>query len=354
VRILILNWKDLAHPNAGGAEVYTEHVARHLLGKGHDVTLFASAVRDRPERETVDGLPIVRRGSRYTVYREARKFWREARQAPYDIVIDEINTRPFMAPRFVGDVPVVALMHQLAKEMWRYEMPLPLALAGRYVLEPWWLRTYRQIPVMTDSPSSATSFAAYGITNAIPLPMGSEEFVRPEVERESTPTVVFLGRLVRSKRPEHAVAAFEVLRREVPEAQLWLLGDGPYGDKLKSDVPAGVSMLGHVSFTERQERLARAHVLVATSVREGWGLNVSEAAAVGTPAIGYDVAGLSDSVPASGGHLVPEDPDALGRALVDFFQGRLALTPRTSTVPWNVVGDAVEQVLLDRLAADPH
>ena len=49
---------------------------------------------------------------------------------------------------------------------------------------------------------------------------------------------------------------------------------------------------------------ARAHVLVATSVREGWGLNVSEAAACGTPAIGYSVPGLVDSIPASGGALV--------------------------------------------------
>ena len=350
MRILILNWKDLAHPNSGGAEVYTEEVARHLVHKGHDVTLFASAVRDRPEQEIVNGVSVVRRGSRFTVYREARRFWRETKPNAFDVVIDEINTRPFMSPRFVGDVPVVALMHQLAREIWRYEMPLPLALAGRYVLEPWWLRTYRTIPVMTDSPSSARSFERYGISNAIPLPMGSEEFLRPDVDRETRPTVVFLGRLVRSKRPDHAVEAFQMLQREIGDARLWLIGDGPYGDRLQRALPAGVEMLGRVPFAERQERLARAHVLVATSVREGWGLNVSEAAALGTPTIGYDVAGLCDSIPASGGHLVAATPDALGSALIEFFQGRLALTPRTSTVPWHVVGEAVEQLLLERVA----
>ena len=76
-----------------------------------------------------------------------------------------------------------------------------------------------------------------------------------------------------------------------------------------------------------RERLARAHVLVATSIREGWGLNVSEAAACGTPTIGYSVPGLVDSVRASGGALVEPTPTALGTALVDFFAGELRLEP---------------------------
>ena len=126
MRILILNWKDLAHPNSGGAEVYTEEVARHLVAQGPR----RHVVRERSTRSArtgdVNGVSIVRRGGRFTVYREARRFWRETQPNTFDVVIDEINTRPFMSPRFVGDVPVVALMHQLAREIWRYEMPLPL------------------------------------------------------------------------------------------------------------------------------------------------------------------------------------------------------------------------------------
>ena len=104
-------------------------------------------------------------------------------------------------------------------------------------------------------------------------------------------------------------------------------------------------MLGRVSNSERAELLSRAHVLVATSVREGWGLTVSEAAVCGTPSIGYAVPGLVDSVPASGGALVDPNPDALGDALVRFFDGALRLTPRASTRPWSEVAEAVERRL---------
>jgi glycosyltransferase involved in cell wall biosynthesis len=98
------------------------------------------------------------------------------------------------------------------------------------------------------------------------------------------------------------------------------------------------------------ERLVRAHVLVSTSIREGWGLNVSEAAMCGTPTIGYSVPGLVDSIPASGGALVDPDPKALGQALFDFFSGRLRLRPVNSLVPWAEVADVVEQRLLAAVA----
>jgi glycosyltransferase involved in cell wall biosynthesis len=89
--------------------------------------------------------------------------------------------------------------------------------------------------------------------------------------------------------------------------------------QLRKSTPPGVQFLGAVSQTEKFERLQRAHVLIATSVREGWGLVVSEAAIVGTPSIAYDVAGLRDSVSASGGFLTAPNPEALGRALCEYF-----------------------------------
>src|SRR5204863_8545571 len=128
LRVLIFNWRDRAHPAAGGAEVYVEEVATRWVAAGHQVTLFCAAVPDRPERETVGGVAIVRRGSRLSVYRHARRFWLSEARAHFDLVIDCINTRPIATPRFVTDVPVVALVHQVAREVWWYEAPLPVAV----------------------------------------------------------------------------------------------------------------------------------------------------------------------------------------------------------------------------------
>jgi glycosyltransferase involved in cell wall biosynthesis len=348
VRILIFNWKDLAHPLAGGAEVLTEEVARGLVSRGHSVTLFASSVPGRPEREEVEGVAVVRRGGRLGVYRAAREFWAEQPKHAFDVVVDEINTRPFLAPRFVRDTPTVALIHQLAREIWFYETPFPLSVLGRYVLEPRWLRMYRDLPAMTVSRSSADSLVRHhGWQYITVIPEGSTPHAVPDVPKEPEPTVVFLGRLVAMKQPEHALRAFALLRARHPEAKLWVIGEGPLLERLRKEATPRVTFFGRLRAEELRERLARAHVLVAPSVREGWGLNVSEAAACGTPAIGYALAGLVDSIPASGGALVAPSPQALGNALVDFFAGRLRLEPRISTVPWPDVAEAVERRLLE-------
>lgn len=321
----------------------TEEVARELVARGHAVTLFAAGVAGRPEHELRDGVEIVRRGGRLGVYRAARRFWSERGRGQYDVVVDEINTRPFLTPRWITDTPIVALIHQLAREIWFDETPFPISILGRYVLEPWWLRAYRDVPALTVSASSRESLVRlHGWRDVTVIPEGSTPHPVPSVRKEDDPTVVFLGRLVAMKRPEHALRAFELLERSFPDARLWVIGDGPRLSRLERSAPPGVTFLGRLDRDELIERLARAHVLVATSVREGWGLNVSEAAACGTPAIGYRVPGLVDSIPASGGALVEPHAEQLGRALVDFFSGRLPLRPRISTVPWSEVSTVVE------------
>jgi glycosyltransferase involved in cell wall biosynthesis len=352
VRVLILNWKDLEHPAAGGAEVFTENVARELVSRGHEVTLFVARVAGRPELEIKSGVQVIRRGSKLTVYREARRFWQHEANGWADVVVDEVNTRPFLTPRYIDSTPVVALIHQVAREVWASETPFPVSILGRYFFEPRWLRAYRHVRVLTDSPSSAQSLREYGLRDIQPVPLGADPVeVSPLVEKEAEPTIVFLGRLASTKRPHHAISALQHLRAEMPNARLWVLGDGPMRARLEREQHSSVEFFGRVSAQEREDRLARAHVLVATSEREGWGLNVSEAASCGTPTIGYRVSGLVDSVPASGGELVDPNPKALGDALRAFFAGTLQLTPRVSTVPWADVCSAVETQLLDVVAA---
>jgi glycosyltransferase involved in cell wall biosynthesis len=350
VRILVFNWRDLAHPAAGGAEVWTEAVARQLVKRGHDVTIFSAAVAGRPVEERVESVRIVRRGSRLGVYRHARRFWREEGEK-FDVVLDEINTRPFLTPRYVRNVPIVAIAHQVAREVWFEETPPPVAVVGRYLMEPRWLREYAVIPTLTLCESSADSLRSYGLTDVRPITPGGDALVVHEAEKEPTPTVAFLGRLVSSKRPDHAIRAVELLRESHPDARLWMMGEGPMLKSLAKGSPEAVDFLGRASHAERDKRLARAHVLIATSVREGWGLTVSEAASFGTPSIGYRVCGLVDSIAASGGHLVDESPEALADALRRFFDGDLLLEPRISTQPWSVVAEAIEAVLLEAAGA---
>jgi O-antigen/teichoic acid export membrane protein len=172
LRILAYNWRDLAHPRAGGAEVYLQSVAREWVRCGHEVTIFCASVENRPAREVADGVEIIRRGGRLGVYRQARRYWQREGDGKYDLVVDCVNTRPFLCPRFAGNVPIVAVVHQVAREIWRYETPWPISVLGRYLLEPAWLRAYRDVPVVTVSESSRESLAEYGLRRVTVVPEG--------------------------------------------------------------------------------------------------------------------------------------------------------------------------------------
>jgi glycosyltransferase involved in cell wall biosynthesis len=268
------------------------------------------------------------------------------------LVVDEVNTRPFGCPQWVTGVPVVALIHQVAREVWFHETWLPVAILGRFGLERHWLAPYRNTPTVTVSASSKQSLEKYGLCNVSVVPEGFIPQVGGPVPppKESTLTLAFVGRLKGNKRPHDAIKAFRIVRKVVPDARLWVIGTGPMERRLRRGAPDGVEFLGRVSDDEKHDRLARAHALLVTSVREGWGLVVTEAAAVGTPSFGYDVAGLRDSISMSGGVLVDEHPKALASSLLDEFAALIAgahVAEPLGVITWPEVASSILAVAVD-------
>jgi glycosyltransferase involved in cell wall biosynthesis len=293
----------------GGAEVFTREVAKRWVKAGHEVTLFTSEFPSCRREEVLDGVHVVRAGGRFGVYWNAKRFYRRVfSKEGHDVVIDEINTRPFFAPKFVKNgEKVVALIHQLAREYWFYETPFPVSYIGYYFLENRWLRNYVDVPTVTVSESTKGDLVELGFRkmSVVSEGLGFRPLAKVPM-KEERPVVVFVGRLKRAKRPDHAIRAFRIVRKKVPDAELWVLGDGPSRKDLGGIAGDGVRFFGGLGDAERRDRIGRSWVLVNPSVREGWGLNVVEANALGTPCVAYDVAGLRDAVKESETGLLAE------------------------------------------------
>jgi glycosyltransferase involved in cell wall biosynthesis len=327
MRILWYNWRDIKNPDAGGAEVFTHEVCKRLLG-GKDgaqsITLFAASFDGSKPEEIVDGIRIVRAGSKYSVYKKAKEFYLQNKDN-FDIVIDEVNTKPFGTPSFVHDKPIVALIHQLAREFWFYETKFPINILGYYFLEKYWLSKYRNVTTMTVSNSTMQDLKHLGFTDVHVVPEGlsfSPLHALPEIEIK--PTVLFVGRLKKAKRPDDALKAFRKIKDEIRDAKFWMVGSGYMEGELRAMVhkmfpdesaAADITIFGRQTSEKKLELMSRAHVLLVPGVREGWGLVVTEANAMGTPAVAYDVPGLRDSViDGVTGKLVHKD-DYLGMAI---------------------------------------
>jgi glycosyltransferase involved in cell wall biosynthesis len=305
----------------GGAEVFTREVAKRWAEAGHEVTLFTSVFPGCRGEEFLDGVRVVRAGGRYSVYWKAKEYYKKRfSKEDYDVIIDEINTKPFFTPKFVNNgEKTFALIHQLAREYWFYETPFPISYIGYYFLEGRWLRNYVDVPTVTVSESTRQDLLSLGFKKVFVVPEGINFTPLSEVsEKEEYPVVVYAGRLKRAKRPDHAVRVFKIVKEKFQNAELWIIGDGPFRKELERIAGEGVKFFGGLPNEGRRRLLAKAWVLVNPSVREGWGLNVIEANALGTPCVAYDVAGLRDSVRnGETGMLVPNgDVEALANAII--------------------------------------
>jgi glycosyltransferase involved in cell wall biosynthesis len=319
VRLAVLNWRDLAHSDSGGAEVFVDEVTRRWVDAGNHVTLYSSGSLDLPSSDARHGVRIERVGRLKTGSHHLRAPSKV--KSGFDVVLESVNTVPYFLPyRLRSGPPFVALVHQMAVDVWDAHLPRLLAKAARRI-EPQWFRPYRKIPVAAVSESTRTDLHAAGVSNVTVIPQGglgpSEARSEARPEKAPVPTFLFVGRLAANKRPDHAVEAFRLIRRQIPDANLWVVGTGEMAAELESSLPEGAELLGRLERAELLDRMTRAHMLLVTSIREGWGLVVTEANALGTPAIAYDVPGLRDSIQdGRTGLLVSPAPETLAKEAI--------------------------------------
>jgi glycosyltransferase involved in cell wall biosynthesis len=323
LRILILSWRCPRHPKAGGAEKFTHEIAARLVAQGHSIEWFATSFAGASAEDDIDGIRVRRAGSWWSVYWHAYMRYRGSTRERFDVVIDEVNAVPFLAHLWSG-LPTYLLVFQLHRAVWWYQAPVLLALIG-FLTEPLFLRACRRQPAITISASTKNDLRRLGFVAPITvLPIGLERVVVPDVGKASSATFLYVGRLVPAKRIDHMLVAFARYRQTTGRGQFWLVGTGDdrYVNLLcrlakRLKIQDSIRFWGHVTPSEKHRLMAEAHVLVMASVREGWGLVITEANACGTPAIVYDVPGLRDAVRHEGtGLVVRPNPKSLSDAMI--------------------------------------
>jgi len=294
LKILIFNWRCWKHPWAGGAEKYLYEISKRLAEKGHEVTWFVSSFKGARKREFEDGIEIIREGGRFSVYLKA--FWyylKELRKRNFDIVVDDINGVPFFTPLYVWKPKRIAIVHHLVGwKIFSRELKLHQAIIA-WIAEKLIPLFYFSTPFITVSKSTKEELNGT-IKEVSIVPNGLDSWIfQNSIKKSVNPTIIYLGRFKRYKRIDLLIKAFEMVRKKVKNAELWLAGSGNWKN---NEEIKGLKYFGRVDEEKKKELLAKAWVFVTPSMKEGWGITVIEANACGTPAIAYDVPGLRDSI----------------------------------------------------------
>lgn len=304
MKILVINWQDWTNPLSGGAEIHLKEIFTRLVRRGHQVTLFCSHFPHAAQQEVLDGITIIRRGSRALFnYVVPLWYYRVFRHQHFDIVVDDLNKIPFYTPLYVREPLAVIAHHFFGRSIFLETNPI----AGSYVYlaEKLVDRVYRNVSFAVVSQSTLEEYVQRGFPREnftiIPNCIDQNAFPFRVREKTSYPSVAYFGRLKRYKSVDHVLRAFARLVPAFPKAKLFILGRGSFQPALERlaqqlGIADRTVFTGYVSEEEKVHYLSKVWVVVNPSMKEGWGITNIEANACGTPVVSADVPGLRDSV----------------------------------------------------------
>ncbi|ADE39234.1 glycosyltransferase family 4 protein [Candidatus Puniceispirillum marinum] len=300
--IIWFSWKDSDHPKAGGAEVISSSIMKWLVAEGNNVVLFTSRPKGLPAFEGKDGYSVYRQGNAITCYPLCvLKYLRGKMNA--DLIVEEVNTVPFFISLFTSK-PTVLFFHQLCKEVWFYQLPRTVGAFG-FLLEKIWLFLLSGKSAVPMSNSTRHDLQKHGFQKiSSPVIEGVE--ITP---REAFNKTTFKGRILSfgsirpMKRTIEQLEAFELAADKCPTLTLDVFGSGSgsYFERFMNCLEISrhkdkITYRGHMAEGQKASTLQLFDILLMTSVKEGWGLTITEAATQGVTTIAYDADGLRDAV----------------------------------------------------------
>jgi len=336
-RLVWICWKDIRHPEAGGAELVHHELSKRLVRDGWEVIHLVPGFKGCTPEETIDGIRVIRVGSSIFSFYQLPHYFRQHLRDGTTFLVDAFISLGSFACLSMPAAQAAILVHHIEDIKWFYQtrfygVPrwvMPLFMGVGYFVEKvqlWLLAKRFRGTVITVSESTAGELVSHGFRReqvriisegiaATPL-----ETLSVSLPKEERFTVLLLGPRS-AKRPMHTVKAFERFQSGHPESQLWIAGWGNEVGRVQAYVERNhipnVVFWGRVSDLQRDELLQRAQVLCTSPLREGWGLIVIEANAMGTPVLGYDVPGLRDALAFGNGRLCAPNPAAMAEALAE-------------------------------------
>lgn len=326
---------DLIYPySKGGVERRVAELARRLVLRGHDVTVYGTKMWDGSATRSMDGVlvhginvgaPIstqsgrrsIRQGFVFSIRCVALIGRRE-----YDIV-DVQSMAPLaclavLALCRIRRMACVITWHEVWMNYWREY----LGWLGQIGRAAEWLIARIGLFHAAVSIRTAKRLARIGLRDVDVVPNGVDPTVfRPQPANGVKGGITYVGRLAPHKNLFLLTEAVRLLAKRDLEPSVTFVGDGP----LRTDLVRDASELQNVEIvsdldaeSDLADHLASSRVFALTSTREGFGMAALEALSCGVPVVTVespDNAAADLVQEGRNGLLCAAEPEALASAL---------------------------------------
>jgi glycosyltransferase involved in cell wall biosynthesis len=381
---------DVGSVDAGGQNVHVAALAKGLVERGHQVTVFTRRDDPSPPAQilSADGylVELVPAGPPTEVPKDQllghmpafaarlQSAWTAER---FDIVHSHFWMSGLASTQAAAEVglPVVHTFHALGTVKRRQQGRRDTSPVARVGIERQLCRTVDH--VIATCSDEVAELRAMGMdtrrSTVVPCGVDVQSFVPTPLATSGRPRLLVVGRIVERKGVGNVITALA----ELPGVELVVAG-GPENDALSADPEVcrlialaeangtadRVHFLGRVPRRHMPGLIQSADIVVAVPWYEPFGIVPLEAMACGRPVVGSAVGGLLDTiVPGTTGELVPpRRPDLLATALQSLLAdpdrraayGRAGYERATSIYRWEQVAAATEAVYARVLARTPH
>lgn len=354
-------------------DIRVKREAKHLIRKGHSVTLVAIGPSDRPKLEVIDGVEVrrIRDSSSTILYSLNELFsyltlvhpsvYRMVTSVAQEQDIDILHAHDLPILRTVAlagrktDTPVVSDLHEIypkSLKAWRMAYSLSDKLHPQAIFRPpirYSLLERRLLPRIDGVVTVAELAKDYYVDkcNLLPTRVGVvrnvvdlerfDSYPSKEIEIEGKFIISYIGNFTPERNLEPLIQSMDSITKAIPTAKLVMVGDS-YGDYIESlkeeverlDLSENVIFTGWIDFEEVPSYFNASDLSVSAVAKSGIGSEIAlpnklfQSMAASTPLIVNNTKSTADIIHETGCGIVvdPFTPENIASTIVSLSENK--------------------------------
>jgi len=358
VRILKICLVSVEYPpTMGGSGVYAYNLAVNLVKLGHEVHVITRKLLGSKSYEIQEGVKIHRINwipipMFYIPFFSILSFkyvLKLHKKEKFDIIHGNWNCDLFYNKKYFG-VPLISTMHGTWIGEYNSVLYQPLKYYGINDLS---IRAFgkffgkidKKVAQKTDRLIVVSKFSKKEVLKYYKIPESKIEVISNGVDRtifnkekkdmhlyriinpNNYPLLLYVGRLVARKAPQVLIDAIAIVRKEVPDIELIIVGAGPLRNSLLKKIhelglEENIKIYSNISFDTLSKIYAISDIFVLHSYYEAQGIVLLEAMASGLPIVATAVGGVPETAlkDICGKLVPPGNPEKLAEAIIELIE----------------------------------